>query len=74
MSFKDKSDVVFSINEIEDFEKMLDKLQVTEVSQHSLFPLISTNNKVVNYTSKLDLCTEIYIVVFQEEYKRVEKL
>ena len=63
-SSKDESDTVFSIKEIRDFEKMLDKLQVAEVSQYSLFPLINTNNKVVNYTSKLNLFAKIYIVVF----------
>ena len=72
-SFEDKSDTVFSMKEIEDFKKILDKLQVVEVSQNSLFPLIKTN-KVVNHTSKLDLCTEIHIVIFQGECERVEKL
>ena len=62
------------MKEIEDFEKILDKLQVAEVSQYSLFPLTNTNNKVVNHTSKLDLFTEIYIAVFEEECKRVKKL
>ena len=72
-SFEEKSDTVFSMKEIEDFKKMLDKLQVVEVSQHSLFPLINTN-KVVNHASKLDLCTEINMAIFQGECERVEKL
>ena len=52
---------------------MLVDLQVKEVSQHSLFPLINTHKKVVNKTSKLDLCAEIYMALFQGEIKRAEK-
>ena len=43
---------------------MLTDLQVKEVSQYSLFSLINTNNKVVNNTSKLDFCAEVYMAVF----------
>ena len=52
---------------------MLADLQVKEVSQYSLFPLINTHNKVVNNASKLDLRTEIRIALFQEEIERVKK-
>ena len=62
-SFEDESDIVFSMKEMRDFKKILGELQVAEVSQHSLFPLISTKN-AVNYASKLDLCTEIRMAIF----------
>ena len=45
-SFEDKSNAVFSIKEIEDLEKILNKLQVAEVSQYLLFPLINTKKVV----------------------------
>ena len=61
------------MQEMEDFEQMLVDLQVKEVSQHSLFPLINTHKKVANKTSKLDLCTEICIALFQGESERAEK-
>ena len=42
-SFEEKSDTVFSMKEIEDFEKMLDELKVAEISQYSLISLIIAN-------------------------------
>ena len=71
--FEQQSEVMFSMQEIGDFEEMLVDLQVKEVSQHSLFSLINTRNKVTNNISKLDLRAEIRVALFQGESKRVEK-
>ena len=62
------------MKEIGDFEKILGKIQVIEISQYLLSLLINTNNKVANHISKFELRAKIYMVVFKEEYKRVEKL
>ena len=63
-SFKQQSEAMFSMQEMEDFEQILTDLQVKEVSQYSLFSLINTHNKIPNNRSKLDLCTEIYMALF----------
>ena len=65
--FEQQSKIMFSMQEIGDFKQMLTDLQVKEVSQHSLFLLINTSNKVTNKTSKLDLCTEVCMAVLQGE-------
>ena len=64
---------MFSMQEIGDFKKILIDLQGKEASQHSLFSLVKTNNKVTNNTSKLDLYAEVYIALFQGESEQVEK-
>ena len=57
------------MEEIKDSKKIRTKLQVIEVSYHSLFPLTITNNKVINHISKFDLYTEIHITIFESKVK-----